>query len=256
MKPHRSMSGSLWLTWLGHATAILDFGSARLITDPVLGSRVGPLVRLAPSVEIGEVRPLDGVLLSHVHADHAELETLRRLGRSLPVLAPYGAGNWLRRQGLHAVKELRAGDLVTVAGIRVTATPAAHDGRRWPFGPSADAIGYKVRGSHTVYFAGDTGPFDAMSEMRGSIDAALLPISGWGPTLGPGHLDPEAAARAAALISPRVAVPIHWGTLALRRPAKRPAAPVRPAREFSALTYRYAPEVDVRVLAPGERTEI
>jgi L-ascorbate metabolism protein UlaG (beta-lactamase superfamily) len=250
------MSGSVWLTWLGHATAVLEFENARFVTDPVLGSHVGPLVRLTPSIEIGELGSVDAVLLSHIHADHAELATLRRLGRSAPVFAPYGAGNWLRRQGLKAVEELRPCDVVTVAGVQVTATPAVHDGRRWPFGPSAEAIGYALRGSRVLYFAGDTGPFDAMSEMHGWIDAALLPVSGWGPTLGPGHLDPKAAARVAALISPRVAVPIHWGTLAFGRPAKRPADPLRPAREFRELTHQCAPQVDVRVLAPGDRTEI
>lgn len=249
------MTGDGSLTWLGHATVVVELDGARLVTDPVLG-RVGPLVRLAPAIGIGELGRVDAVLLSHLHADHADRATLRRLGRSVPVIAPCGAEAWLSSQGIGTVQELRTGDSVSVGGLRVTATPAVHDGRRWPFGPSADAIGYVVRGSRAVYFAGDTGPFEAMSQLRGSIDAALLPVSGWGPTLGPGHLDPQAAARAAALISPRIAIPIHWGTLVLGRPARRPADPERPAREFGALTREYAPEVDVRLLAPGQRTRI
>ena len=81
-------------------------------------------------------------------------------------------------------------------------------------------------------------------------------MAGWGPTLGPGHLDPARAATAAALIAPRVAVPIHWGTLALWPRPLRAKDPERPAREFASLVAQHAPDVEVRVLAPGERTEM
>jgi L-ascorbate metabolism protein UlaG (beta-lactamase superfamily) len=95
-----------------------------------------------------------------------------------------------------------------------------------------------------------------MADLAGEVDVALLPVSGWGPTLGPGHLDPERAARAVALIRPRVAIPIHWGTLALPLRIMRPPEPARPAREFAALVEDAAPGTEVRVLAPGERTTI
>jgi L-ascorbate metabolism protein UlaG (beta-lactamase superfamily) len=104
-----------------------------------------------------------------------------------------------------------------------------------------------------VYFAGDTDLFAGMAELRGAVDVALLPVWGWGASVGAGHLDPKSAAEAAALIAPAVAIPIHWGTFALARPARRAPDPRRPAREFAELTKRYAPSVDVRVLAPGER---
>jgi L-ascorbate metabolism protein UlaG (beta-lactamase superfamily) len=107
-----------------------------------------------------------------------------------------------------------------------------------------------------VYFAGDTDLFEGMSQLAGAIDLALLPIWGWGPTLGPGHLDPERAVTAALRIAPRVVVPIHWGTLAPPRPARRPRDPARPGREFAELMALRAPQIEVRVLAPGERTEI
>jgi L-ascorbate metabolism protein UlaG (beta-lactamase superfamily) len=134
--------------------------------------------------------------------------------------------------------------------------PARHDRRRRPFGPAADPIGYLVRGSRSVYFAGDTDLDPAMAELRGSVDIALVPIWGWGPSLGAGHLDPRRAAAAVALIAPRVAVPIHWGTLALRWAVPTRAALQRPAADFAALTKRCAPAVEVWVLAPGERKEL
>jgi L-ascorbate metabolism protein UlaG (beta-lactamase superfamily) len=138
--------------------------------------------------------------------------------------------------------------------VRIAATIAKHDPRRRPFGPRAQPVGYVIRGSSaSVYFAGDTDLFLDMAELRGSVNVALLPVWGWGPSIGPGHLDPQGAAAAAALIAPDVAIPIHWGTFALPRPVKRLADPGRPAREFQALTRRYAPSTDVRVLGPGER---
>jgi len=152
------------------------------------------------------------------------------------------------------VREMRVGDETRVGELRVTATPATHDGRRRPFGPKAEPVGYLIRGSSSVYFAGDTDIFPAMSMLRGSVDVALLPVWGWGRSVGPGHLDPERAVEALVQIAPTAAIPIHWGTFALVRPARRPVDPGRAAREFAELAKRYAPGVDVRVLSPGERT--
>jgi L-ascorbate metabolism protein UlaG (beta-lactamase superfamily) len=113
-------------------------------------------------------------------------------------------------------------------------------------------VGYVIRADGwSVYFAGDTDLFDGMSEC-GPVDLALLPIWGWGMSVGEGHLDPPRAARALELIRPRIAVPIHWGTffpLGLRR--LRPQFLSEPAREFERLAAQRAPDVDVRVVLPG-----
>jgi len=93
-----------------------------------------------------------------------------------------------------------------------------------------------------------------MADLRGSVAVALLPVWGWVRRLGPGHLDPERAGRAAALIAPAIAIPIHWGTFAPRWTVGR--MPAEPAHEFALLAARYAPSVEVRVLAPGERIEL
>lgn len=244
------------IRWLGHATVMLELDGVRVLTDPVLRPRIGPLVRIARPFDGGSVGPVDCVLLSHLHADHADLPSLRRIGSSAPILAPYPAARWLRRSGVGEVLELRPGEEAEVLGVRVIATPARHDRRRRPFGPSAQPIGYLVRGSRSAYFAGDTDLFPDMAALRGSVDVALLPVWGWGRDLGPGHLDPDRAARAAAIIDPQNAIPIHWGTFALGWPIPRPADPRWPARQFAALTARYAPAVRVCLLSPGERTEL
>ena len=100
-----------------------------------------------------------------------------------------------------------------------------------------------------VYFAGDTDLFPEMAELAGALDVALLPVSGWGPKSGPGHMDPREAAEALALVRPRLAVPIHWGTL--RRVALR-AAGSAPARAFADAVAELAPDTEVRILQAGE----
>jgi L-ascorbate metabolism protein UlaG (beta-lactamase superfamily) len=244
------------ITWLGHATTLIELAGTRILTDPVLGDRVGPLRRIARSVPADSVDDIDGVLLSHLHADHTDLPSLRRLSGTAPLLAPSEAVAWLERRGLHDVRGLRPGDTAALGGVRIRATPAVHDRRRRPLGPQAEPIGFVASGELTVYFAGDTDLFEDLSDLRGVVDVALLPIWGWGTTLGPGHLDPERAARAAAIIDPRVVIPIHWGTLALPFPPRRRADPEAPARRFAELAKRYAPGVEVRLLTPGDRIEL
>jgi L-ascorbate metabolism protein UlaG (beta-lactamase superfamily) len=142
----------------------------------------------------------------------------------------------------------------------VSAVEARHDHRRRP-GPAslrAEAQGYVVSGpERTVYFAGDTGLFEGMSDLAPSLDVALLPVAGWGPTLGPGHMDPLDAARAAGLIAPRLAIPIHWGTLLPIGIAQRHRDRLGdPPRQFAEHVASLAPSVEVRILEPGQETRL
>jgi L-ascorbate metabolism protein UlaG (beta-lactamase superfamily) len=244
------------VTWLGHATVVVGAGGTRVVTDPVLRTRVGPLVRIVPPIEPEALDGIDAVLLSHLHADHADAPSLRRLAGSTPVLAPRGSGKWLAARGAREVHEMSPGDETRVGDLHVLATPAHHDARR-PFSRSrAEPIGFVARASRSVYFAGDTDLFAGMGEAAGSVDVALLPVWGWGPSLGPGHLNPERAASAVAELGPGIAVPIHWGTFALHRPGPRLRDPEQPALEFAKLAAERAPGVEVRVLRPGERIEL
>ena len=247
------MAGAERITWVGHATVALEIGGARLLTDPVLRARLAHLRRHGPRPRPEVAERIDAALISHLHLDHLHLPSLRMLGRDVRVIVPRGAGPVLARRGFSDVVELAVGERVDVAGATVTALRAVHDGRRHPFGGAvAEAIGFAVDGAQRVYFAGDTDIFDAMADLAGRIDVALLPVWGWGPTLGPGHMDPERAARAAALLSPRIAVPIHWGTLYPTGLARLRPRPLRePGREFAARAQVLAPRVDVHVLAPG-----
>ena len=106
-----------------------------------------------------------------------------------------------------------------------------------------------------MFFAGDTDLFDAMEGLVPDLDVALLPIWGWGPLIGPGHLDPSRAAEAVARLRPRVAVPIHWGTLRPFYRGTRARFLREPAEAFVAAARERAPETTVNVLAPGESLE-
>ena len=148
---------------------------------------------------------------------------------------------------------MEPGDAAEVAGVRVQATPAAHHGSRHPLARGTPALGYVFGGgSPRVYFAGDTDLFDEMRDLRGEVDVALLPVAGWGPKVGSGHLDAERAATAAEIIDPRLAIPIHWGTYA--PPIYRIPDLSAPPREFAELVAARTPHMEVAVLEPGEST--
>ena len=242
------------LTFVGHATVALDLNGTRLLTDPFLRSRLGPLRRHGPPVAQAVLRDVDAVLISHLHRDHADLASLRQLG-DVPMLVPPGAGGFFKRRGFRSVSELALGESTQVGAVTVTAIQAVHDGERRG-SRDAQAIGFLLSGHRRIYFAGDTDLFDGMRGLRG-VDLALLPIWGWGPNLGPGHMDPERAARAAALIEPRIVVPIHWGTLypsLLHR--LRPGPLSAPPRELAKWMAELAPQTELRVLAAGEATSV
>ena len=238
------------VTWLGHSTVLIEVGGARFLTDPVLRPRVAHLTRRAPAVDPRELGPLDAVLLSHVHRDHLDVPTLREIPDHVPVLSPAGAGALIG--GGRVVHALEPGQELELAGVTIRATPAFHKVRR-RFRDVA-ALGFVC--DERVYFAGDTEVFDQMAEL-GPIDTALLPVWGWGTSLGAGHMDPPAAAEAAALIRPRTAVPIHWGTYFPVHLGRQGHSLLRdPPHDFARLVGERTQDVRVVVPAVGERVAL
>jgi L-ascorbate metabolism protein UlaG (beta-lactamase superfamily) len=229
----------------------VELDGARLLTDPLLRPWVLHLRRAAPLVAEG-LEGLDAVLVSHVHYDHLDLPSLRRLDRGVTVVLPKGAGPLVRSRGFRAVREVEAGETTRVGPVVVRALRSEHGSSR-VLGTKSAALGYVVEGSRRVYFPGDTDVFPGMAELAPGLDLALVPIWGWGPSLGPGHLDPRRAAEALALLRPRVAVPIHWGTYYPVQSTRRkpPAFLSEPVQEFERAAAELAPEVEVRVLPVG-----
>ncbi|MET0188624.1 MAG: MBL fold metallo-hydrolase [Pseudonocardia sediminis] len=255
------------MRFLGHSTVRLRMGGRVVLTDPVLTPRIGPLRRVVPGVAAEDVRDVDLVLISHLHADHLHLGSLRMLPRDTRVVVPRGAGAWLRGKGLPRIEELGVGEQRDFGGLRVTGVPADHSGHRWgprlTTGPQSSAMGHLLEADGLrVYLSGDTGLFDGMDDIAamGRIDVAALPVWGWGPNLGPGHLDPAGAADAVARLGVRVAVPVHWGTLAVTGLPGMPGPVgskmrrllVAPPYEFAAAVAAAGHPTAVLVVPPGE----
>jgi L-ascorbate metabolism protein UlaG (beta-lactamase superfamily) len=246
------------VTWWGHSTVTISLDGMRLLTDPALTGQVAHLRRRRGPLPRLEARRADAVLVSHLHADHLHLPSLRLVDARARLLLPGGASSLLRgRTGLGLADRatwMQVGSSVAVGGVRVTAVPAAHDGRRTTVSRiSGPALGYLLEGSARVWFAGDTDLHDAMEDLR-PVDVALVPVGGWGPTLGPGHMDPLRAAEAVRRVEARVAIPIHYGTLWPRGLTRvSPERFLGPERAFAEHAARIAPGTEVVVLAPGGR---
>lgn len=208
------------LSWLGHASVLVEMDGVRVVTDPALTDRLAHL-RRHHHVDPSTVGRVDVVLISHVHLDHLHVPSLRMLGRDVLVIVPAGAASFMRRRGFPHVRETTAGQTTEIGGLTIETVPALHSGQRGPHSRvSVDAVGYVLRGTEgSVYFPGDTDLFPEMESLE-DIDVALFPVGGWGPFVGEGHLDPRRAVQAMELVQPRLVVPIHWGTyspLGLRR---------------------------------------
>ncbi len=246
------------LTFLGHSSVLVELGGLRMLTDPVLLDRVLALRRVSAAIDPGLYAGIDVALVSHLHLDHCDMRSLRLLGPDVRLVVPAGAGGLLRSGGFDRVTELAPGEEAPLGPITIAATPAAHGGVRHPFGPRAAAVGYLLEAGGTrVYFAGDTDLFPEMADLGRDLDVALLPVWGWGPYLGPGHLDPARAAAALRLLRPRWSVPIHWGTLwpaGLGR--VRHGRMSDPPREFAARAAATFPNGRIALTPPGERVAL
>lgn len=241
------------VTWWGHATVGIEERGTHLLTDPVLRNRVAHLRRRRGQRPVLASTP-DAILISHLHGDHFDVPSLRTLP-GVPLIVPAGAGAFVRRTLGHRwpVRELRAGDEIQLGAVRVRAVPANHTDLRHPWSRHrAGAIGYVVEGEHSVWFAGDTDLFAGMTDL-GQLDLALIPVGGWGPSLGPGHLDPVRAAEAVGRCAASTAVPIHYGTLwPYGLDTVRPELFHEPGRRFAEYTRQAAPNAIVHLLEPGQ----
>ena len=253
------MGAAIDLAFLGHATVRIDVAGLRILTDPFLRDRLGPLRRHGPVPDPAALGPIDVVAISHGHPDHLDRPSLRLLGGDPLVVVPRGLGAAVRRarQGLRVI-ELGVGELHQLRpGWTITAVPARH--WRWPGAPRAAAVGWLIEGpaGEGMYFAGDTAPYPGMRAFAERVDIALLPVGTWGPHLGPGHLSPRSAAEVARDLGARVVVPIHWGTLYPPHLDRLLGDRLtKPAERFAGWAGRLAPGLDVRILNPGETTRI
>ncbi len=242
------------ITNIGHASILIEMDGVRLLTDPILRQRVFHLKRQTGNMDIKLLQNLDAVLISHAHWDHLDMPTLKLLDSKVRVIVPQGVVSLFKRAGFFGIEELPVNQTTRIGCLTVKATRSDHDGNRPLLTSQAESIGYIVKGSQQIYFAGDTALFPGMADFSNSLDVALLPVWGWGPNLGPGHMNPYQAAQALRMLKPNLAIPIHWGTYypwGLRW--LFPNHLVDPPYEFENFAGMLAPEVKVKILHPGER---
>ncbi len=244
--------------WVGHATALVEVGDQRILTDPLLTRRVAHLRRRRP-LPTPDVADVDTVLLSHAHLDHLHLPSLRKVHPSTRFVTPVGIGRLLRAAGFDDVTEVRVGDCIELDGdqLSVDVVSAAHKHGRGPHSRvTAPPVGYVINGEgRRVYFPGDTDRFDGMSQLH-DIDLAMLPIWGWGSSLGTGHLDPTRAATATGVIRPGIVVPIHWGTYAPEDGRRVPSWFDVPPEQFESALVDAGLAQHLHLLHPGESVRV
>lgn len=262
--------GECRITWVGHATFLIQLPGLNILTDPVWSKRVSPVgfigsKRFVPAVpRLNDLPSIDVVLISHDHYDHLDRPTVvalnRRHGGDLLWLVPLGHARWFRQVGVERVVELDWWETVDLPnGFEAVSTPARHWTRRTPWGTNIRlwcgwAIHDATLDGPSVYFAGDSGFghfFEEIGERLGPFDASLIPIGAYEPRwfMGAAHMNPEEAVKVyQQLQSGGAFVPMHWGTFRLT--FEDPLEPPQRTRE----AWRRAglPEHDLHVLRHGE----
>jgi L-ascorbate metabolism protein UlaG (beta-lactamase superfamily) len=214
------------VTYIGHATLLLELDGVRILTDPNFEPKLGRLLPRvsAPGIALADLPKLDALLLTHAHADHLSFDSLERLPRDIPLIAPPAVAKWLRRLGFESASALAPGESMRLKGVELHAAAATHKGNRYGFDRWRSAANmYLLAGSTTTFFAGDTALVDDTHHMvertlwnhGRELDLALLPIGyapWWKPGFRKGHLTHEDALDLFERLRASVFVPYHWGT--------------------------------------------
>jgi N-acyl-phosphatidylethanolamine-hydrolysing phospholipase D len=252
------------LTWLGHASFLLQLAGRNILLDPVFSKRVSPFQRFGPArlvatpLPIAELPPIDVVLLSHDHYDHLDEPSIRelhgRFGRNVTWITPLEYRDWFARRGVQRLTELDWWESADLGGMTVTATPAQHWTRRGPRSHQRLWCSFMIEaGGFRVYFGADSGYCPAFQEIGarfGGCDIAILPIGAYEPRwfMQYAHMNPEEAVQSFLDLKARIMVPMHWGTFRLTdEDMLEPPQRVRAAWQAAQL-----PAPDLRVLRHGE----
>ncbi len=228
--PARADAGRLHVTFINHATVLLQGPGWNLLTDPIWSKRASPVAWLGPrrhrwpGVRQKDLPHIDAVLISHNHYDHLDWPTVRWLaGRDRPHwVVPAGVGRWMQQRNIGPVWELDWGESLAGADLRLCSVPAAHFSARGLHDRNRTLwCGYVIETTvGMIYFAGDTGfgrHFAWIREQFGPPTLALLPIGAYAPRwfMGPVHMAPEDALQAHEILGSRTSIAIHHGTFRL-----------------------------------------
>ena len=236
--PHRPEPATwsnedLTVAWIGHATVLINFYGAWLLTDPAMQSHVGlniagitigPRRLVQPALSIKDLPPLDAILVSHAHMDHCDLGTLKRLPRKTHAVVQQRNGDLMSR--FRKVSELAWGEAVEINGARIEAIEVNHWGARRLTDRHRGYGGFLItKNNHSLVFGGDTAYTKSFSHLRkrfARIDLAILPIGAYDPYIY-AHANPEQAWQMRQEMNATYILPMHHSTFRLsREPVKEP----------------------------------
>ncbi|UCD24919.1 MAG: MBL fold metallo-hydrolase [Gemmatimonadota bacterium] len=244
------------LTWVGHATFLIQIGGKNILTDPIWSNRcspvrfAGPRRYMPPAIPFEELPPIDLVLLTHDHYDHLDAPTVQRLTAahsSARWLVPLGLVQFIEQRGACEIAELDWWAELEIDGLNVTSVPAQHFSGRGLKRNLSLWCGWVVRSTgHTLYFVGDTGRHTSFSEIGarlGPFDTVIMPIGAYDPRwfMAPVHINPEEAVGSFVELTGGSGrecsmVPMHWGTFKLTdEPMTEPPERARAAWEANGL---------------------
>ncbi len=253
------------LTWIGHATFLLQVAGLNVLTDPHLTQRASPLGFagprrwMPPALDFSSLPHIDLVMVSHNHYDHLDTETVRRLQQqprgSPKFLVPLGLKAWFTAKGIHDVLELDWWEVTDHHALKVTFTPAQHWSARSAWDRNRSLWGgWRIdHADFSFFFAGDTGYSEDFADIRarlGPVQLAALPIGAYDPRwfMAASHVNPEEAVQIHLDLEATHSVAMHWGTFVLTdEPLDEP-----PHRLRRALHARGIAEVDFMVMKHGE----
>lgn len=254
------------LTWIGHATLLLQVKGVNILTDPHFSDRAspvqwaGPRRVVPPGIDMEELPLIDIVVISHDHYDSLDVDTVKKLhsragGDQTAFFVPLGLKEWFQRLGINNVREMDWWDEQELNGLRIVAAPMQHWSKRTPFSRNEHlwASWLIIADDFRFYFGGDTGyanHFREAGEKFGPFDLAALPIGAYEPRwfMKDHHINPEEAVQAHKDLQARRSVAMHWGTFILTdEPLDEPPVKLKKAMRANGL-----PDDQFLVLQHGE----
>ena len=244
-------TGEIGLTWIGHASFLIQTPKANLLVDPNWAKWLKIVKRIRhPGLEIHDLPSIDLVLVTHAHFDHLDRRSLRRVAEDQPIIVPFEVGNLVRGLGFRSIHELNYWKSFHYKGARITLTPCHHWGARFLHDSHRGFGGYIVEmGGRTIFHCGDTAFFDGFKEIgeRFQIDIALLPIGAYDTPSGREvHMNPEEALQAFIDLGAKRMVPMHYGTFRLSY-----EPPEEPLQRLLAAAKKLGVEERVAVMTEG-----